>query len=130
MNPTSYGIALVRIVLGLTFLLHGLDKFTNGIEGTAGFFSSIGIPGFMAYFVATVELVGGALVMVGLFSRLISAMFVVIMLVAIFTVKIGAGFVGGYELDLALLVMSVLIAVDSRSALSLDAVLFGKKEAA
>ena len=44
---TDYGIALLRISLGVMFIAHGvvLKYFTYGLPGTAQFFESIGLPG-------------------------------------------------------------------------------------
>ncbi len=57
-------------MLGLTFFIHGLVKFQGGIENTAGWFASIGIPSFMAYVVGVIELVGGIALIIGLGSEL------------------------------------------------------------
>ena len=45
---TDYGIALLRVSLGVMFIAHGvvLKYFTYGLAGTAQFFESIGLPGF------------------------------------------------------------------------------------
>ncbi len=65
------GSLIIRLVLGFTFLVHGFQKWQGGIENTVGFFDSLGIPGFMAYIVATIELVGGILIILGLATRVI-----------------------------------------------------------
>ncbi|MET3321641.1 UNVERIFIED_ORG: putative membrane protein YphA (DoxX/SURF4 family) [Peribacillus simplex] len=132
MNRNEAGQVFLRIILGLTFFIHGVSKFQGGIGNTAGFFDSLGIPGFIAYVVAFIELVGGLAVIVGFGTRIVSILFVVIMLGAIFTAKLPAGFLGngqtaGYELDLALLAMSVYLACANRSLFSLDNKLFNKE---
>lgn len=86
----------------------------------------------MAYIVAGIELIGGLAVILGLGTRIVSVLFAVIMAMAIFTAKLPAGFLGngqaaGYELDLALLAMSVYLACANRTVLSLDHVIFNKK---
>ena len=100
------GSLIMRLVLGFTFLVHGFQKWQGGIENTVGFFDSLGIPGFMAYIVATIELVGGVLIILGLATRVVAALFVAVMLGAIFTAKLKSGFVGGFEFDIALIAMS------------------------
>ncbi len=122
----AIGTLFIRIVLGLTFFIHGLSKFQGGIEGTVGFFDSLGIPGFIAYVVAVIELIGGVAVIVGLGTRIVAALFVFVMLGAIFTAKLGAPFLGGYELDIALLAMSLHLVFAGSGTLSLDHLL--KKE--
>lgn len=104
----KYGILIVRILLGGLMFLHGLQKFTNGIGGTVQFFDSLGIPGFMAYVVAVIELVGGLALVFGMLVPYVSALFVVVLAVAIVTVKFSSGFLGGYEPEFVLLVLSVV----------------------
>lgn len=132
MNKNDAGQVFLRVILGLTFFIHGVSKFQGGIGNTAGFFDSLGIPGFMAYIVAIIELIGGIAVILGLGTRIISVLFAVIMAGAIFTAKLPGGFLGngqaaGYELDLALLAMSVYLVCANRTVLSLDHVIFNKK---
>jgi uncharacterized membrane protein YphA (DoxX/SURF4 family) len=79
----------------------------------------------MAYAVGTIELVGGISLILGLGTRIISALLVAIMLVATLKVKLAAGFLGngqgaGYELDIALMVMALHLALNGSSFLSLD----------
>ncbi|WP_420954623.1 DoxX family protein [Bacillus haynesii] len=133
-NKYELGAFILRLVTGLTFLLHGLSKFQGGIENTVGFFSSVGIPGFLAYIVAIIELAGGALMILGLGTRVIGLLFAIVMLGAIFTVKLSAGFMGtdggaGYELDVTLLAMSVYLGLSGSRMLSLgEIILKSRKE--
>ncbi|MCM3729464.1 DoxX family protein [Neobacillus cucumis] len=133
MKKTEIGVLILRVFLGLSFFIHGLSKFQNGIDNTAGWFESIGIPGFMGYAVAIIELIGGLLLIIGLGTRYIAALFVLIMIGAIVKVKIAAGFMGngqgaGYELDLAFAVMAVFLFLNSNATLSLDSKLFSKDQ--
>ncbi|MUG45774.1 DoxX family protein [Paenibacillus woosongensis] len=127
------GLTLLRLILGITFLIHGLDKFQGGIANTAAFFESLGMPGFAAYVVALVELLGGIAMILGLGTRVVAGLFAIIMAVAILKVKLAIGFLGngqmaGYELDLILLVVSVYLALKSKSFLALDNILFRTKK--
>jgi putative oxidoreductase len=124
---------ILRVVLGLTFFIHGLAKFQGGIENTVGWFESIGLAGFLAYGAGLVELVGGIALIVGLGSKFVSALFVLLMIGAISTVKFQAGFLGngqgaGYELDLALLAMSLVIMVNGSKLFALDQLIFNGKK--
>jgi putative oxidoreductase len=114
------GALILRVVLGITFFLHGFSKFQGGIDNTVGFFSSMGIPGFMAYVVAVIEVVGGMAVILGLGTRIISALLAFIMLGAILIVKLSSGFMGGYELDVVLLAMAIYLFLNGSSLLSID----------
>ncbi|MBZ5750569.1 MULTISPECIES: DoxX family protein [Metabacillus] len=132
-NKYEWSTLLLRVVLGITFFVHGLVKFQGGIENTVGWFDSIGIPGFMAYVVALIELVGGVALIIGFGTKIVSALLAIVMLGAILKVKLAAGFLGngqmaGYELDLVLLVMAVFLAVNDSKMLSLDQVVFKGKE--
>lgn len=120
---------ILRLVLGVTFFVHGLVKFQGGIENIVGWFDSIGLPGVLAYGVALLEMVGGIALMVGLGSRIVSALLVLLMLGAIVKGKLAVGFLGngqgaGWELDLALLVMALFIAINDSKMFALDKVLF------
>lgn len=119
---------LIRFALGATFLIHGLAKFEGGIENVVTFFENIGVPGFLAYVVGTFEVVGGICVLFGLGTRVFAGAFVVIMLGAIATVKIGKGFTGGYEFELALLTMALHQVLAGSSLLAVDNLLFRRKQ--
>ncbi|WP_413376755.1 DoxX family protein [Alkalihalobacillus sp. 1P02AB] len=132
-NKYEMGTLFLRLVLGLIFFVHGFVKFQDGIENTAGWFDSIGLPGFLALVVALVELIGGLALILGLFSRVVSGLLALIMVGAIVKVKLAAGFLGngemtGYEFDLALLAMAVFIAMNGSKALALDQLIFKGKE--
>lgn len=77
---------LLRIVLGVTFIGTGWGKFHN-LEKVTAFFDSIGIPAasVQAPFVATVELVGGILLLAGLGTRVAAVFLAAVMTVAIAT---------------------------------------------
>ncbi|EGL84197.1 DoxX family protein [Caldalkalibacillus thermarum TA2.A1] len=121
----EWSLLILRVVLGLSFFVHGLVKFQSGLSNIAGWFSSIGLPGFLAYVVAIVELAGGIAMILGIGTRVVAFLFAFIMIGAIFTVKISAGFLGneqmaGYELDLAFLAMSVALLISGSRLYALD----------
>ena len=123
-NNYELGLVILRVVLGASFLTHGIMKFSAGIAGTVGWFDSIGIPGFLAYVVALIELVGGIAMILGIGTRIVAALFALVMLGAIFTAKISIGFAGngqmaGWELDLAFLAMSVALFVSGSEKFAL-----------
>lgn len=133
MNKNELGKVILRVVLGVTFFIHGLTKFQGGITNTVGFFDSIGIPGVLAYVVAIIELVGGIIIILGFGTRIVSILFALIMLGAIITVKFPLGFLGngqmaGYEFDLILLAISIYFIFADKSVLSLDQKFFNTRE--
>jgi uncharacterized membrane protein YphA (DoxX/SURF4 family) len=128
MKSIEIGTLVLRIYLGLAFVIHGLAKFQGGVGNTAGWFDSIGIPGFMAYVVAAIELFGGLLLVVGLGTRYISALLFIIMISATIKVKLSAGFMGsgqgaGYELDIAYAVIALFLFLNWKTSLSLDSLI-------
>jgi putative oxidoreductase len=128
------GATILRLVLGATFLIHGAAKFQGGIENTVGFFESLGLPGLSAYIVALIELVGGLAMLLGVGTRVISILFAIVLAVAVVKVKLAGGFLGngqmaGYELDLALLAISIFLAITNKSLFALDNVIFQSKNA-
>lgn len=128
MNKNEIGKVVMRMVLGLIFLVHGIAKFQDGMNATSGFFDTIGLPGMSAYLVTTIEIIGGIAIIIGLGTRIFALLFASIMVVAIITVKFSAGFIGGYELDLALLAMSVYFILEKPMILSVDNLIFGTEK--
>ena len=128
-DRNEIGTLLLRIVLGLVFLANGFTKFQGGIGNTAGWFESIGIPGFLAYAVGTIELVGGIALILGIGTRVVSLLLGIIMLGAIFTVNLSAGFLNGYVFDLVLLVISAHMVLNGSRLFSLGQVIFKGREA-
>ncbi len=69
----EYAALLLRLTLGVAFFAHaGLKIFVFGIDGTVGFFQSIGYPAAMAYATIAAEVAGGALLILGLYTRWVS----------------------------------------------------------
>lgn len=109
-NNQDLGLLLLRIALGAVFITHGWMKWQN-MDGTIQFFSSIGLSAMWAYLVATIELLGGLAVLLGIWHRLAGWLLAAVMAGAIITVKGSKGFVGGYEFDLTLLLVSAAVAM-------------------
>ena len=128
---SEVGALILRVVLGITFFIHGFVKFQGGIENQVGWFSSIGLPGVLAYGVAIIELVGGFALFIGFGTKIISVLLAILMIGATVKVKLALGFLGngqmaGYELDLALLAMAIYLAINGSKLLSLSKVIFHK----
>ncbi len=115
-NP-GFGLLLLRLTVGGLFLYHGITKFQN-MQGTIGFFASLGFPAFLAYLVAAVETVGGILMVLGLWTSVAGAALAIILAVAIFKTKLGGAFPKA-ELDVLLLVASLSVAFGGAGSCSL-----------
>lgn len=90
--PLQDGLAplLIRLIVGCVFLSEGIQKFLFAEALGVGRFRTIGIPApeVMAPFVGVVEIVFGALVVLGLLTRLASIPLLINISVAIATTKI------------------------------------------
>lgn len=122
----GWGLTVLRVVVGLVFLVHGAQKlFVFGFGGVTGLLSGLGVPapGLFAVVVTLVELVGGIALILGLFTRLAALALAVDMLVATLTVHLPNGFFaqdGGYEFTLLLLAAGVALAVAGPGEAALD----------
>jgi putative oxidoreductase len=112
-----YTLTILRVIVGLTFLLTGLPKWSN-LGGFSGFIGSLGVPmaGAVGPLIATLEVVGGLLLIVGFAVRWVSILFFVEMLITTLLVKMpNAGFIApqgkgvGAELDLLLLAGALVL---------------------
>ena len=109
------------MVAGIAFILHGLPKFEN-IQGTSGFFASVGIPAQMALPIGLLEVIGGTLLIVGLLTRITSILFMIEMASVILIVKAGASFTGerGYEIELLLMAISISLLLSGPGRISIE----------
>ncbi|WP_082157590.1 DoxX family protein [Kocuria sp. SM24M-10] len=134
-GPTL-GLTVLRAVLGLTFLLHGWQKVGEWtLAGTQASFAQMGVPlaEVAAPAVAVLELVGGALLVVGLGTRVVAALLALTMLGALVLVHLPAGFFaadGGFELVLLLAAGTLFLALAGAGRWSVDHVLAGRRRAA
>ena len=64
---------VMRLSLGAMFIAHSLLKyFVFTLPGTAQFFASLGLPGFLGYATFAAELGGGILLIAGVKTRAVS----------------------------------------------------------
>ncbi len=113
-QSTQVGASMLRVSLGVMWIAHALLKllvFT--LPGTAHFFQSVGFPGFLAYPVFAVELLGGIALVLGIYARQVSLLLVPVMLAAA-SVHFGNGWVftspnGGWEYPVFLTLASVCL---------------------
>ena len=117
---------MLRVVIGFLFAAHGWQKyFQFTLDGTTAAFGQMGVPaaGVVAPVVATLEIVGGIALVLGVLTRIFAALLTVNRLGALFLVHAPAGvFVeaGGFELVLALAAGAAAIALVGPGRLSVD----------
>lgn len=121
----SWGITLLRVVVGVIFVMHGWQKLSMGFQNVAGFLSSLGIPQptLAAVLLTTVELLGGIALILGLLTRYVTALLVIDMLVALIKVHIKNGFFmpKGVEFPLLLLAANITLMLAGTGALGVSA---------
>lgn len=117
----SFGLLLIRLVVGLTMAGHGTQKLFgwfggHGIKGTSGWFDSMGMkPGWlMALIAALAEFIGGLLFALGLWLPIAAIIIGITMLVAIVTVHGKNGYwvtQNGFEYNLTIIAIVVGVAL-------------------
>jgi len=127
------GLALLRVTVGIVFMAHGYQKFFQyGLGGVTGAFSGMGIPlpEIAAPMVATIELVGGGLLVLGLFHRVAAALLVGVMVGAIVFAKLSGGFFApaGIEFELTLGVAALCIALAGGGTMTADSMIGSKSD--
>jgi putative oxidoreductase len=128
-------LALARLALGVLFIVHGLNKF-HAKGGLASFeyflrsLNNVPAPALTSHVVPALEVVGGALLIAGLLTRVVAVLFAAEMVVTGFLVKAHDLHVGlveqrvaGVELDLVFLVAVALLVVFGPGGGSIDALL-------
>lgn len=124
LSPYSY--PLIRFVAGAALIPHGWGKLVEGgISGTAGFMAKLGLqPAYaLATYVGLLELVGGAMLALGLLTRLVAIQVVGFMAVAAFYVHWPNGYLwgnGGFEYPLFWGLVALAITLRGGGRLSLD----------
>lgn len=107
MNPNTQadtGKLVLRVVLGVIVLLHGVAKLRGGVEGIEGMLTGVGLPGVLAYGAYLGEVLGPLMLIAGFYSRIGALLIVVNMLFAIGLAHMGQlGMLneqGGWQLEL------------------------------
>lgn len=127
------GLLLARIVLGAIFFAHGYQKVVQfGMAGVTESFRGMGVPvaEIAGPAVAYLELIGGALLILGALTPLVGLILAIDMLVAALLVHVPAGvFIdnGGWELVGALGAGALMLAAVGAGRYSVDRVLPGRK---
>lgn len=129
-------VLIIRLMVGLVFVSEGIQKFLFSAEVGAGRFAKIGMPSpeILGPMVGAFEIVCGALVLFGLFTRLAVIPLLTIMCVAIYTTKIPILFKSGFwkmahdaRTDFSMFLGSLFLLIVGAGIVSLDARLSRRK---
>jgi putative oxidoreductase len=123
------GLLVMRCALGAVMIAHGYSKVFHGGFGhnTALMVAGMGLPGFLGYVVAYLEFIGGMMMILGVFTRVVGLLFTIEMLVAIFKVHLsrGIGTQGGMDLPLVCMAIAFALVLFGAGLLSIDHLMFG-----
>lgn len=115
-RTAPYAALLLRVSLGIMFVAHAMLKYVVfTLPGTVKFFESLGLPGPLAYVTFAAELVGGLLILGGVYARWVALALVPILLGATWA-HVGNGWVfsapnGGWEYPAFLVVAALVLAL-------------------
>lgn len=125
---------MLRVVLGILILLHGIFKITNpaAMDFVAAAFENFHLPGFLAYLVYIGEILAPIMLIIGYQTKLAALLVAITMLVAIVLVHLPQVFTlspmsGGAAIELQLMYLVAALAVFGLGAGKCT--LFAKKEA-
>jgi putative oxidoreductase len=144
---SKYAPLPLRIIIGIGFIYHGFPKLFDGGHrlGFTGMVENIGVPaaGLAAWVVGLVEFFGGLMLIAGAFVAVVTALQIIIMLVALFGVHLSNGFnfmhvigqtdtgpvfgMPGYEVNLLYIAALLALLLLGPSQWSVDKALAQKK---
>lgn len=117
---------VLRVAFGLVFFMHGWQKMTEfGVPGVTGMLTGLGfpLPGVFAVLLIAAEVLGGAALILGVFTHWAAKISAFVALVAWVTVHLGKGFFmsgGGYEFIMVLFAVAVSLMITGPGKYSLD----------
>ena len=122
-----------RIIVGLVFLSEGIQKFLYPEIVGVGRFEKIGFENaeFLAYFVASFEIVCGVLILIGFLTRLAAIPLLTIMVTALISTKIPVLLNEGFwfmahaaRTDFAMTMLLIFLLINGAGKWSVDYILF------
>lgn len=109
-HKPDFGLLLMRVVAGLIFINHGWMKLGN-VEGARMFMSAIGLPSYMALAIIAVEIIGGAMLILGVLGRVAGVATGIAMVVAVILVGYPKAGWNGAEFEFMLMAVSFGLAL-------------------
>lgn len=123
------GLAILRMVLGVTYIAHGAPKLLGGVGGLATLLEGIGFPAPVAWawLVTVLEFFGGLLLIVGLLVTPVALLLCVEMLLGIILVHAAEGWyvigpgTGGIEFNVLLIAALLALVFGGPGVAAIDA---------
>lgn len=120
------GLLVLRVGIGVVFILHGLPKLLGGVETWTQIGSTMSLmgvnfaPAFWGFMAASAEAVGGFFIIIGLLHRPVALMLVFTMIVALFMhISAGDPF-GVYSNALKALIVFIALLITGPGKYSID----------
>ena len=122
------GLLLLRLAIGIIFISHGYPKLIHP-GAMRGMFVQHGLPGYFVETAGVLEVLGGGLLILGLFTRIAALLLAIEMAVAIWKVHSDGGYLAihNYELPLALAAGCFALATVGAGQASADYALYGAR---
>lgn len=121
-------LLFLRVALGVTFISHGYPKLFVHPKEMMPFFDHVGLPGFFVYIAGVIEFFGGAILILGLFTRIAGLLIGLEMCVALWKVHFPMGPITvtkNYEFPLVLCAAAFTLATVGAGMISVDHLIFG-----
>lgn len=127
LKPLS--LLLLRAGVGIIFIYYGYPLLFHPSQQMFEGFAKIGFASYMVYVAGVVELFGGSLLLVGLFTRVAGILLAGQMAIAIWKVHLGKGIyaVGEYQFPLVLALAAFVLATTGAGVISLDYAIYRDK---
>jgi len=133
-TDNDWAATVARVALGLVFFPHGAQKALGwfggyGLEGTLGYFNSIGIPTIVGALVIGAEFFGALGLITGLLGRVAAAGIIPVMMGAVLLTHLPNGFFmnwagtqagEGYEFHVLAVALALVVVLKGSGAASLD----------
>ena len=115
----NVSLLLMRLSLAFVFLWHGIPKAFN-FELATSKFVSMGFAGWLGPFVGWIEVIGAILLIIGIWNKWTNIVLGVVMVVAFFGVQAAKGVTAGFERDLLMIFMHVVLIAFGAGRYALD----------
>lgn len=129
------GLAILRAILGIIFITHGVPKLMDGASGATEFFGMLGIPlpALAAWIVTILEVLGGLALVLGLLVPIVSVLLIIHMAVGILLVHLPEGWfvvgpgTGGAEFSVLLIAGLLALILTGSGRPNLDETLAARR---